>query len=237
MCNHFQGKHVPPQQAHAGQQLLSLEAESVLVDWIAFLSDTGHPLSKWAIWKKAEALCGKKPSQSWIRYFLRHHLEIKLGKPSGLDPKHAQAIEMGARHDVDGTAGSAAYANPEFTGPAGIAAMVSSSNQAFLGQAWSRTYSQVQQSASSPNYFGASVGLISMLVMSGNFRSRSRRIMTAPTAPLAPTTATRFTALSLALRSRRISTGPSYDRSQMAAKTTGHTDSRQGSPNGPTGQN
>jgi endoglucanase len=70
---------------------------------------------------------------------------------------------------LDGTASGAAYANPEFTGPAGIAAMVSSSNQMFLGQAWSRTYSQVQQSATSPNYFGASVGLISMLVMSGNF--------------------------------------------------------------------
>jgi endo-1,4-beta-D-glucanase Y len=70
---------------------------------------------------------------------------------------------------LDGTAGSASFANPEFTGPAGIAAMVSSSDQTFLGQAWSRTYSQVQQSATSPNYFGASVGLISMLVMSGNF--------------------------------------------------------------------
>jgi Tc5 transposase DNA-binding domain len=90
--NRFRGKHVPPRQAHASQQLLSPEAESVLVDWITFLSGTGHPLSKRTIRKKAEALCGKKPSESWIRYFLGRHLEIKLGKPSGLDPKRAQAF-------------------------------------------------------------------------------------------------------------------------------------------------
>ena len=44
--NRFQGKHVPPKQAHISQQLLSPDAEKVLVDWIIFLSDTGHPLSK-----------------------------------------------------------------------------------------------------------------------------------------------------------------------------------------------
>jgi endoglucanase len=74
---------------------------------------------------------------------------------------------------LDGTTSSAAmpYANPEFTGPAGIAGMVdtSAAGQTFLDQTWTRTDSQVQQSAGSPNYFGASVGLISMLVMSGNF--------------------------------------------------------------------
>lgn len=90
--NCFWGKHVPPQQAHASQQLLSPEAERVLVDWITFLSDTGHPLSKRTIRKKAEALCGKKPSESWIHYFLGRHLDIKLGKPSGLDPKRGQAF-------------------------------------------------------------------------------------------------------------------------------------------------
>lgn len=74
---------------------------------------------------------------------------------------------------LDGTTSSTAmpYANPEFTGPAGIAGMVSSSasGQTFLDQAFSRTFNQVQQSSAMPNYFGASVGLISMLVMSGNF--------------------------------------------------------------------
>ena len=90
--NRFQGKHVPPKQAHINQQLLSPDAEKVLVDWIIFLSDTGHPLSKRTIRTKAQALCGKKPSQTWIFFFLRRHPEIKLGKPSGLDPKRAQAF-------------------------------------------------------------------------------------------------------------------------------------------------
>jgi hypothetical protein len=96
--NRFIGKHVPPRQAHTSQQLISPEAEMVLVDWITFLSDTGHPLSKRTIRKKAEALCGKKPSKSWIVYFLRRHSTIKLGKPSGLDPKRAQAFNKPTVH-------------------------------------------------------------------------------------------------------------------------------------------
>jgi len=96
--NRLQGKHIPPQQAHVSQQLLSPEAEKVLVDWIIFLSDIGHPLSKRTIRKKAEALCGKKPSKSWIIYFLRRHPEIRLGKPSGLDPKRAQAFNKPTVH-------------------------------------------------------------------------------------------------------------------------------------------
>jgi len=94
----FHGKHLPPRQAHVSQQLLSPEAEKVLVDWITFLSDTGHPLSKRTIWKKAEALCGKKPSKTWILYFLQRHTEVKLGKPSGLDPKRAQAFNKPTVH-------------------------------------------------------------------------------------------------------------------------------------------
>ncbi len=90
--NRFLGKHVPPQEAHTSQQLLAPEAEKALIAWITFLSDTGHPLNKRTIRKKAEALCGKKPSQSWIHYFLRRHPEITLRKPSGLDPKRAQAF-------------------------------------------------------------------------------------------------------------------------------------------------
>lgn len=92
VCCHFLGKALPPCEAHASQQLLSPEAERVLVDWTIFLSDTSHPLNKWTIWKKAEALCGKKPSKSWICGFLGWNPEIKLGRLSGLDPKHTQAF-------------------------------------------------------------------------------------------------------------------------------------------------
>jgi hypothetical protein len=38
----------------------------VLVNWIIFLSDTSHPLSKWIIQKKAKAPYKKKPSKTWI---------------------------------------------------------------------------------------------------------------------------------------------------------------------------
>lgn len=92
--NRFQGKHVPPSKAHVSQQLLCPEAEEVLVEWIKYLSDTGHPLCKRTIREKAQALstCKRHPGQSWIRYFLGRHPEITLGRPSGLDPKRAQAF-------------------------------------------------------------------------------------------------------------------------------------------------
>ena len=40
-------------------------------------------LNKRTIRKKAEALRGNKPSQTWIRWFLRCWPQIQLGKPSG----------------------------------------------------------------------------------------------------------------------------------------------------------
>jgi hypothetical protein len=48
--------------AHEHQQLLSAKQEKVLVDWIEYLSLTGNSVSKRTICKKAEDLCGKKPS-------------------------------------------------------------------------------------------------------------------------------------------------------------------------------
>ena len=87
LCNCFLGKTKNRQDAHKHQQLLSAEQKKVLVDWIQYLSSTGHLLSKWTIQKKAEDICGKKPSQNWIPLFLGQNPDIKLGKPSGLDPK------------------------------------------------------------------------------------------------------------------------------------------------------
>ena len=55
-----------PHEAHSNQQLLPPEAERALVDWVIFLSDTSHPLNKWSIQMKAQALCGTKPSEKWI---------------------------------------------------------------------------------------------------------------------------------------------------------------------------
>lgn len=88
----FLGISLPPREAHSNQQLLSPEAERTLVDWVIFLSDTSHPLNKRSIRMKAQALCRTKPSDKWTRGFLGRHPEIKLGRPSGLDPKRAQAF-------------------------------------------------------------------------------------------------------------------------------------------------
>jgi hypothetical protein len=90
--NRFLGITRPYKEAHCSQQLLAPEAERVLVDWILFYSDTSHPLSKQTIRRKAQCICGKKPSKGWIRLFLGRWPEITLGKPSGLDPKRAQAF-------------------------------------------------------------------------------------------------------------------------------------------------
>jgi hypothetical protein len=90
----FHGKIGARNAAHNEQQLLDTEQEQVLVDWICKLSSSGQPLSKWTIRKKAEVFCGKKPGKNWIPCFLLHHPEIQLGKPSGLDPKQAQAFNQ-----------------------------------------------------------------------------------------------------------------------------------------------
>lgn len=92
LCNCFLGKTKNPRDAHQNEQLLSPDQEKVLVDWIQYLSSTGHPLSKRTIRKKAYDIRGKKPSRNWIPLFLCRHPEIKLGKPSGLDLKQAQAF-------------------------------------------------------------------------------------------------------------------------------------------------
>jgi Tc5 transposase DNA-binding domain len=90
--NRASGAHRNARKGHEAQQLLSPIQENILIEWITLLSDTGHCISKRTLRKKAEVLCGRKPGQTWIRSFLSRHTEIVLGKPSGLDPKRAQAF-------------------------------------------------------------------------------------------------------------------------------------------------
>jgi endo-1,4-beta-D-glucanase Y len=67
-----------------------------------------------------------------------------------------------------GTAGE--YVSGAITGPAAIAAMMSSSNQSFVDASWTYLYSVASTATnSSPNYFSSSVGLIAMLALTGNF--------------------------------------------------------------------
>ena len=87
------GKHQNAREAHEAQQLLSKTQEKTLICWITHFSETGHSISKNTVRKIAQLLCDRKPGESWVRQFLaRHPMSIKLGKPSGLDPKRAQAF-------------------------------------------------------------------------------------------------------------------------------------------------
>jgi endo-1,4-beta-D-glucanase Y len=67
--------------------------------------------------------------------------------------------------------GAGQYVSGAITGPAAIAAMMSSSNQSFIDGSWTYLYSVVTNdtSANNLNYFSSSVGLISMLALTGNF--------------------------------------------------------------------
>ena len=87
-------KHETARKAHSTQQLLSHSQENVLIEWIILLSETGHSIGKGALRRKAELICGQTPGKTWVYHFLRRHPEIVLGKPSGLDPKQAQAFNQ-----------------------------------------------------------------------------------------------------------------------------------------------
>lgn len=86
------GKTRPYRQSHEVQQRLSKEGEAVLVAWLQLWADTARPVSIPRIQRIARDLAGGKVGKNWIYRFLKRHPELKLGKPSGLDPKRAQAF-------------------------------------------------------------------------------------------------------------------------------------------------
>jgi endo-1,4-beta-D-glucanase Y len=70
------------------------------------------------------------------------------------------------------TGGPATGSSPTaaISGPAGVAAMVSAANQSFIDAAFNKAYqNSLALQSGTLNYFGASLGLIAMLVESGNF--------------------------------------------------------------------
>jgi len=92
LSDRSKGKTKPRQQAHGTQQRLSLDQEAVLVVWIQLWADTAHPISISQIQRIARDLVGGKVGKNWVYRFLQWHPQLKLGKPSGLDPKQAQAF-------------------------------------------------------------------------------------------------------------------------------------------------
>ncbi len=66
--------------------------------------------------------------------------------------------------------GAGQYVSGAITGPAAIAAMMSASNQTYVDSSWQYLYTVVvNDTTSTPNYFSSTIGLISMLALSGNF--------------------------------------------------------------------
>lgn len=91
--NCFLGILKPWKVAQTKKQLLSVNEKKVLVDWIIFLADIGHPVDKRLIQKKLYNMMGKKPSRSWIQLCVFWHPKtLKFGRPSELDQKWAQAF-------------------------------------------------------------------------------------------------------------------------------------------------
>lgn len=79
-------------EAKRPQRLLTDAKEAALVDWLIFYGNSGHAVNKRTLKQKVEAICGQVPSDNWVGRFLVRNPEIKLARPSGLDPKRAQAF-------------------------------------------------------------------------------------------------------------------------------------------------
>jgi hypothetical protein len=86
------GKTRACRKAHGAQQALSPESEAVLVMWLQLWADTACPVSISRVQRIARDLSGKKVGKNWVYRFLQRHPGLKQGKPSGLDPKRAQAF-------------------------------------------------------------------------------------------------------------------------------------------------
>ncbi|KAG1813133.1 uncharacterized protein BJ212DRAFT_1482604 [Suillus subaureus] len=92
----------PHSKAHKNSQLLTEGQEATICDWAKYLAMMGHPLSKCNLCAKVSELSkklkakkkltgkDKGPSKTWVKDFLTCHSELKLGCPTGIDPKRMQ---------------------------------------------------------------------------------------------------------------------------------------------------
>ncbi|RPD59929.1 DDE-domain-containing protein, partial [Lentinus tigrinus ALCF2SS1-6] len=94
LLRRYKGVTKPRNLAHESQQILTHAQERALVDWLVHLSQIGRPLNKRTVRQKVKRISARHrtPSRKWLSRFLARHKELKLGKPSGLDPKRAQAF-------------------------------------------------------------------------------------------------------------------------------------------------
>ena len=99
LLNRYNKCTKPSHQAHDDERIMNHEQEEVLVDWMKFLGMVGRPVSRATVRPKCIKLVGRLPGQTWIWRFLKRHPEIKVQKPSGLDPKCAWAFNYATVND------------------------------------------------------------------------------------------------------------------------------------------
>ena len=95
----YHGESKPRGVAYAHLQLLTPTQEEVICDWAIFLSLCGEAITKETLGLKIRELIDatKVPSSAWWRLFLKRHPDrIRLGRPSGIPPKRAQAFNFEA---------------------------------------------------------------------------------------------------------------------------------------------
>jgi len=83
---------LPAHKSQTARQYLTDAEEDTLCEWIAHQSSIGQPLHRKTLMHRVHELVGKTPSKQWYRRFLSRHPDLRLGKPSGLDPKRAQCF-------------------------------------------------------------------------------------------------------------------------------------------------
>jgi endo-1,4-beta-D-glucanase Y len=116
-----------------------------------------------APWRVGLDYCwnGSPSAKSFLSPMVAYFMQVSQGGAS----------VTGIKIPVPLTGGTGQYNTGAITGPAAIAAMMSSSNQALIDNSWSYSYSLVMSASNpgNPNYFSSTVGLISLLALSGNF--------------------------------------------------------------------
>jgi hypothetical protein len=100
----YQHHTKPHTVAHVNQQLLTSAQEDALCDWVKYLGKEGQPMSKnmlcvtvadmSKILQERSKETGKQclPDRKWVYAFMDRHPDLKLKRPTGLDPTRAQCF-------------------------------------------------------------------------------------------------------------------------------------------------
>lgn len=86
------GKRKNSVAAHEPQMLVSIAAKEALTAWCIHLSLIGKPLTRTTVGSSIYEISGKQPSLSYIDRYISKNEHLVMRKPTGIDPKRAQAF-------------------------------------------------------------------------------------------------------------------------------------------------